>query len=251
MLPGLEGRPNSSVNTLSYPKPSGANLCIAVYQASSGVHDSTKHYVNGVDAFLHTLLAEFRDARRRFVDITKSISRRVRPPLEFMFDSEIRDKLLFEDDEFTMARRYFWAHQTLGIMNESIKAMIDAYEENFTNEVWEGKHKTLWPLLDGNSARSVYYKKKMAALKTEFETEILRLRNVIDENNARRVEIGELREDLFTGTSIQESRKSVTATETTVQQGHNIKVLTLVSIFFLPLTFVTSVFGMTNSTCLL
>lgn len=35
-------------------------------------------------------------------------------------------------------------------------------------------------------------------------------------------------------------------TETTVQQGHNIKVLTLVSIFFLPLTFVTSVFGMTN-----
>ena len=36
------------------------------------------------------------------------------------------------------------------------------------------------------------------------------------------------------------------ATETTVQQGHNIKLLTLVSIFFLPLTFVTSVFGMTN-----
>lgn len=32
----------------------------------------------------------------------------------------------------------------------------------------------------------------------------------------------------------------------TIQQGHNIKLLTLVSIFFLPLTFVTSVFGMTN-----
>ena len=31
-----------------------------------------------------------------------------------------------------------------------------------------------------------------------------------------------------------------------MQQGHNIKLLTLVSIFFLPLTFVTSVFGMTN-----
>jgi hypothetical protein len=30
------------------------------------------------------------------------------------------------------------------------------------------------------------------------------------------------------------------------RQGHNIKLLTLVSIFFLPLTFVTSVFGMTN-----
>ena len=43
----------------------------------------------------------------------------------------------------------------------------------------------------------------------------------------------------FAGTSIKESR-------TTIQQGHNIKLLTLVSIFFLPLTFVTSVFGMTN-----
>lgn len=43
----------------------------------------------------------------------------------------------------------------------------------------------------------------------------------------------------MTGTSIKESR-------TTIQQGHNIKLLTLVSIFFLPLTFVTSVFGMTQ-----
>ncbi|KAK0788103.1 hypothetical protein LTS16_023753 [Friedmanniomyces endolithicus] len=32
----------------------------------------------------------------------------------------------------------------------------------------------------------------------------------------------------------------------TIKQGHNIRLLTLVSIFFLPLTFVTSVFGMTN-----
>lgn len=45
---------------------------------------------------------------------------------------------------------------------------------------------------------------------------------------------------------MKESRKSVEATETTVQQGHNIKLLTLVSIFFLPSQFVTSVFGMTN-----
>ena len=33
---------------------------------------------------------------------------------------------------------------------------------------------------------------------------------------------------------------------TTVQQGHDIKLLTLVSIFFLPLTFLTSVFGTSN-----
>ncbi|KAK5163341.1 uncharacterized protein LTR77_010714 [Saxophila tyrrhenica] len=220
--------------------------CYPDLQASLDVHDSTKHYVNGPEAFMTTILGEFRDAYRRFSEITKRISKRVRPPLEFMFDSVIRDKLLFEDDEYTMARRYFWAHTTLGIMNESIKALVDAYEERFTDEVWEGKHKTLWPLLDETSTRNKHYRKKMSLLRAEFDLILARLRRLVDENNDRRREIQDLREDLFTGTSIQESRKSVNATETTVQQGHNIKLLTMVSIFFLPLTFVTSVFGMTD-----
>ena len=194
--------------------------CYPDLRASTNVHDSTKHYVNGPDAFMSTLLGEFRDARLRFGSITKKISRQVRPPLEFMFDSDLRDKLLFEDNEYSMAKKYFWAHQTLGIMNESIKSMIDSYEENFTREVWEGKHRTLWPLLDQKSPRNAHFRKRMAELKIEFEHEIMNLRKLNKENNDRRKEIEGLREDLFTGTSIQESRKSVNATETTVQQGH-------------------------------
>jgi hypothetical protein len=173
------------------------------------VHDSSKHYVNGVEAFMTTLLGEYRDAKRRFESITDVISKRVRPPLEFMFSAEIRDKLLFEDGDFSMAKRYFWAHQTLGIMNESIKSMVDAYEDEFTDDVWEGKHKTVWPLLDELSPRNKNYKKKMAALKKEFEAVIRSMKALMTENNERRREINGLREDLFTGTSIQESRKSV------------------------------------------
>lgn len=95
--------------------------CYPDLRASLDVHDSTKHYINGPDAFMHTLLGEFRDAHRRFSAITKAISKRVRPSLEFMFDPVLRDRLLFEDNEYTMAKRYFWAHQTLGIVNDSIK----------------------------------------------------------------------------------------------------------------------------------
>lgn len=217
--------------------------CYPDWKASLDVHDSTKHYANGPEAFMNALLGELRDAERRFEDIYRRISARVTPPLDFMFDTEIRDRLLFEDDGYTMVRRYFWAHQTLGIMNESLKAMVDAYEDTFTDDVWEGRHKTLWPILDPDSQRSQHYKKKMAALRREFDIAIVNLRKVIAENNGRRREIIGLREELFSGTSIQESRKSVMATETTVQQGHNIKLLTLVSMCFLPLTFVTSVFG--------
>jgi hypothetical protein len=173
------------------------------------IHDSSKHYVNGIEAFMTTVLGEYRDAKRRFDDITDVISKRVRPPLEFMFNSAIRDRLLFEDADYSMARRYFWAHQTLGIMNESIKAIVDAYEDEFTDDVWEGKHKTVWPLLDEHSSRNVYYKRRMAGLKQEFKIVVQQLKDLMAENNGRRQEINGLKEDLFTGTSIRESRNSV------------------------------------------
>ncbi|KAK5113169.1 hypothetical protein LTR85_010987 [Meristemomyces frigidus] len=217
--------------------------CYPDWKASMDVHDSTKHYVNGPEAFLVTLLNEFRDSQRRYERIYEEITRLITPPLDFIFNSDIRDKLLFEDKDFTYARRYFWAYQTLGLMTDSIKAMIDAYEDTFTDEVWAGTHKTLWPLLEQHSPRNLYFKKKMAALRLKFEAEMKNLKKLMDENDERRDEIRGLKEDLFTGTSIQESRKSVENTEITIQQGHNIKLLTLVSIFFLPLTFVTSVFG--------
>jgi hypothetical protein len=44
-------------------------------------HDSTKHYINGPEAFLHTLLSEFNDAEKRFDDIYNKISKLVIPPV--------------------------------------------------------------------------------------------------------------------------------------------------------------------------
>ncbi|KAF2163096.1 hypothetical protein M409DRAFT_26543 [Zasmidium cellare ATCC 36951] len=220
--------------------------CYPDLKSSTDVHDTQKHYVNGPEAFLVTLLGEFRDAQRRFEDINRAITKLITPSSSFMFDGNYRDDLLFEDEKFTYVRRYFWAYQTLGIMNESIRTIVDEFEHNFTDELWEGKDKTLWPIADSDSPRSMYYKKRMATLRQKFETQMKAFRKLINGNEERRTEIRGLREELYVGTSVKESRKSVEATETTVQQGHNIKLLTLVSIFFLPSQFVTSVFGMTN-----
>lgn len=77
------------------------------------VHDATQHYVNGPEAFMVTLLGEYRDARKRFEHVYREISDLIMPPLEFMFDSDIRDRLLFEDEFFTMSRRYFWGASML------------------------------------------------------------------------------------------------------------------------------------------
>ncbi|KAK5154304.1 hypothetical protein LTS14_006989 [Recurvomyces mirabilis] len=220
--------------------------CYPDWNASTEVHDSTRHYVNGVEAFMVTVLGEFRDAQKRFELIYRAITKLITPPLDFMFDADIRDELLFEDGDLTYSRRYFWASTTLALVNESIRNMLEAYEDNFTDDVWEGTHKTLWPLLEYDSARNVYFRKRMALLRTRFEQEIENLKKQMQENDDRRDEIHNLKEELFKGTSILESRKSVENTEITIQQGNNIKLLTLVNIFFLPLTFSSSVFGMTN-----
>jgi hypothetical protein len=218
--------------------------CYPDWKSNTDTHESSNHYVNGPEAFLTTLLTEYKDAQKRFEEISQRVTQLITPAADFMFNSELRDKLLFEDDEFTYSRRYFWAFQTLGSMNQSIKAMIDAYEDTFTAEVWDGRHKTLWPLAEENG-RNAYWKKRMGSLKKDFEFEIDALKTIMEENDDRRKEIRNLRDNLFSGTSVLESRKSVQQTEITVQQGRNIKLLTLVNMFFLPLTFVTSIYGMT------
>ncbi|PPJ53180.1 hypothetical protein CBER1_11678 [Cercospora berteroae] len=215
-------------------------------KSSGDVHDASKHYVNGVEAFLVTLLGEFRDALVRFEKITEEIARITRPPDNFMFNLEVRDQLQFEDEQYTYTRRYFWAFQTLNTISSSIKSMVDAYEDTFTDDVWEGKHKTIWPIMDETSDRTLHYRTRMDGLKKKFEREISNFNKLRKEVHEHRELVVGLREGLSVGTSIQESRNSVQNTKITIQQGHNIKLLTLVSIFFLPLTFVTSVFGMTN-----
>ena len=156
-----------------------------------------------------------------------------------MFNGDLRDLLLFEDDRYTYSRRYFWAFQTLATMNDKIEDMITAYRETFTDDVWIGKNKLLWPGTEDQSHRFSNWRKKMANLRREFEFEIKQLERVLELNTREQKDIKSLRDQLFSGTSVLESRKSVEQTAITVMQGQNIKLLTLVSIFFLPLTFVT------------
>jgi hypothetical protein len=48
-------------------------------------HDSTKHYVNGPDAFLNTLLTEYKDAQKRFDEISHRVTKLVTPPVSKLY----------------------------------------------------------------------------------------------------------------------------------------------------------------------
>lgn len=53
--------------------------CYPDHKHTMDSHDSTKHYVNGPEAFMHTLLAELQDAEKRFKDINLRITKLITP----------------------------------------------------------------------------------------------------------------------------------------------------------------------------
>jgi Mg2+ and Co2+ transporter CorA len=220
--------------------------CYPDWQSSVDVHEKNRHYVNGPEAFLVTLLEEYRDASKRFLELNERIVKMVTPPNDFLFNKQLRDKLLFENNDYTYSRRYFWAFQALALLNDEIQAMISEYKEIFTADVWSGEHKYIWPGTAETSSRYSNFRKKLSHLQKQFEKEIEQLQHVLELNEREQKDIKSLRDQLFSGTSVLESREAVNQARISVVQGYNIRLLTLVSIFFLPLMFVTSVFGMTN-----
>ncbi|KAF4453516.1 hypothetical protein F53441_3829 [Fusarium austroafricanum] len=197
-----------------------------------------KKYVNGPYAFLDMLISEYRDATKRNQILHERVTKLITPPTEFMFDPKLRDKLLFEDKHFTFIRRYFWGYNTLAVVNTGIKAMISAYIDTFTDSFWAGTHPILWPHPAPESPDGIAYREHMAGLRRELDKVVQELTEVLKRNERTRKEIENLRDQLFSGSSIKESRRAI-------EQGDNIRILTMISMIFLPLTFVTSVFGMT------
>ncbi|KAK3942007.1 hypothetical protein QBC46DRAFT_83929 [Diplogelasinospora grovesii] len=201
--------------------------------------DSKKPFYNGPYAFLDSLSLEYRDAVKRYTQLNEMITKLITPPNQFMFDSRLRDKLLFEDKDFTYSRRYFWAYNTLGVINDGIKSMRSAYIDTFTKDFWAGRHPTLWPHPCPDTAEGRLYNDRMEVVRHELESAVGDLAEMYEKNEKTRTEIRSLREQLFSGSSVKESRRAI-------EQGDNIKILTGVSMIFLPLTFVTSVFGITT-----
>ncbi|KAI0129180.1 hypothetical protein BJ170DRAFT_594999 [Xylariales sp. AK1849] len=203
--------------------------------------DSRSIFRSGPFAFLDSLAMEYRDAAKRNIALNDSITKLIHPPIKFMFDWRLRDKLLFEDKHFTYSRRYFWAYNTLGVINEGIKSMVSAYTDTFTKDFWAGRDPALFPHPDASHSSPDFhlYVSKLRPLRHDLEAALSMLRQVYEKNEDTRQEIKSLRDQLFSGSSVKESRRAI-------EQGDNIKILTSLSMIFLPLTFVTSVWSMTG-----
>jgi len=177
----------------------------------STIHDEDDYQktklVNGAEAFLTLLRQELGDAGKRLLKVHRRVEELCEPPTDFIFSSKTRDKLLFEDTSYTLSRRYFWASQTLTIMNKDIEEMIESYEETFSEDFWQGKDKVIWPTSQDAefSARNVNWRKRMGLLRRGIDNAIRILRQIEAMNDK---EIAKIRTSVRNSSPVQVFRKA-------------------------------------------
>ena len=101
------------------------------------------------------LWAELKDAQTRLTNACISISRLVTAPPDFLFNRDVRDKLLFENNSLTYTRLCFSSYQSLASLNEDAKTILTAYRDTFLRTGFSG---IIWPV-EETSTRNINWRK--------------------------------------------------------------------------------------------
>lgn len=117
------------------------------------------------------------------------------------------------------------------MISDSIRSMIHAYDGTFSERFWQGKDPSLWPHPHPESAEGRNYLAQLSLVRSELECSMDDLGALIKANTELKQQIESLREQLYSGSAVKENRMAI-------EQGENIKILTSVSMLFLPLSFV-------------
>jgi hypothetical protein len=83
--------------------------CYPDWKSDTESHDSTKHYVNGPEVFLNTLVAEYKDAQKRFEDLCQRVTKLVTPPVSAAFLNVILTfhSFIHSDNCYQTCLKYF------------------------------------------------------------------------------------------------------------------------------------------------
>ncbi|KAI4172149.1 MAG: hypothetical protein LQ346_008650 [Caloplaca aetnensis] len=130
------------------------------------------------------------------------------------------DNLLFDDGSFSRSRRYFWAITCLSEFENAITDNISQWE----------LYKAALPILD-NDLDNIQYR--------NVERQCRVLQNQREYFRQKLASTRALRDALFNASAVIESRAST-------RLGENVKLLTFVSVFFIPLSFCTSLWSVNN-----
>ncbi|EGO55173.1 hypothetical protein NEUTE1DRAFT_147771 [Neurospora tetrasperma FGSC 2508] len=166
---------------------------------------------------------------------------------ELIFDPGKHDSLLFDDRHFTQSRLYFWAINSLGRFIQDIDFTIERWE-TFWGENEDNFRRTEKHLVTVNEQAKVkgcknvrgVVDKSVDQLWASILSRIQSLKNTRQVFESRRQKIIEYRDGLFNASSVIETREAT-------RLSQNVKLLTFVSIFYLPLGFCMSMWSINEN----
>ncbi|THZ90381.1 hypothetical protein D6C82_10463, partial [Aureobasidium pullulans] len=142
-------------------------------------------------------------------------------------DPEEHDRLLFDDEQFSRSRLYFW-------MLSSLATFIHMMEE--TKLICERLEKYVQELYPDTSRLSDQETKASRAMKSHIDSLVQAMKRA----TTLQERVKALRDGLFNASGVLESRAANRLSE-------NVKLLTYVSIFYLPLAFCASLWSTTDT----
>ncbi|KAL3424267.1 hypothetical protein PVAG01_03548 [Phlyctema vagabunda] len=147
-----------------------------------------------------------------------------------IFDPEAHDRLLTDDETFSRSKFYFWAINTLRQIDIYMENIIQQVEACFTD--WHRLYPDAVKTEDGKLCSPII-------TEAELKEQLDQLQHIKEDFKKLRNEAIALRDGLFSASAVMESRAST-------RLGENIRLLTYVSIFFLPLSFCMSLWSIND-----
>ncbi|KKZ64020.1 hypothetical protein EMCG_01681 [[Emmonsia] crescens] len=172
---------------------------------------------------LYWIAVALSHAGSRWENAIDSLDAEIKAPSDVVF-MEDRSDLMADDPQFSLSKTYFWALQTYKLFERTLEQTITTWETFKTYSLPKIQDGRISPESWDVSVNSI--DQAVELLKPKMD----RIKRGIQD-------VRDLREGLQSTAAVFDSR-------TAVRQGENIRLLTYITLLFLPLSFGTGIFSM-------
>ncbi|KAH7311228.1 hypothetical protein B0I35DRAFT_61880 [Stachybotrys elegans] len=186
---------------------------------------------------LHLIQVAFEDAADSWEEIAHHLKEMLADDDDAALDPHKHDRLLFDDSTFSRSRRYFWAADILETFQDSIGNLLKQWEYWWT--VWEPRLREFEGSQsnrlrkretdeDGKPFFHIHRRQEsLEEVVPRITSQVHRMEQIKSDLDRLATRTKTLRDGLFNASSVIESRAAT-------DLGQNVKLLTYVSIFYMP-----------------
>ncbi|KAH7319147.1 hypothetical protein BKA65DRAFT_95815 [Rhexocercosporidium sp. MPI-PUGE-AT-0058] len=155
-----------------------------------------------------------------------------------LLDDQIGHQLMFDDKQFERSKLYFTSQQLCRVFKKYIEGTLLDLQQSQENFFWKWNgHLQETNVEHDLKVLKVHWTEAMAKPRTMFESLLTRVKD-------KQEEVESLRDGLFNATSVREASRGTELAQISFQQNQYLFVFTIMTVIYLPLGFVTSIFGM-------